>query len=93
MLKDLKELTKQRFGAIDFTYPPAPIEANRGARGCIDRALDDTLVAIGQRSRNLRGHGLDEGVSTRMLIQAGRPPRRHRAGGRLPGGAAPADHR
>jgi nitric oxide reductase NorQ protein len=29
-------------------------------------------VAIAQRSRNLQGHGLDEGASTRMLIHAGR---------------------
>jgi nitric oxide reductase NorQ protein len=73
VLKDLKESTKQRFGAIDFTYPPAPIEAEIVAHeAAIDRALADTLVAIGQRSRNLRGHGLDEGASTRMLIQAGR---------------------
>ncbi|MGO8918095.1 MAG: CbbQ/NirQ/NorQ/GpvN family protein [Stellaceae bacterium] len=73
VLKDLKESTKQRFGAIDFAYPPAPIEAEIVAHEAgIDRALADTLVAIGQRSRNLRGHGLDEGASTRMLIQAGR---------------------
>ena len=30
------------------------------------------LVQIGRRTRNLRGHGLDEGASTRMIIQAGR---------------------
>ena len=30
------------------------------------------LVEIGHRSRNLRGHGLEEGASTRMLIHAGR---------------------
>ncbi|HUL66037.1 MAG TPA: CbbQ/NirQ/NorQ C-terminal domain-containing protein, partial [Burkholderiaceae bacterium] len=29
------------------------------------------LVSIGERSRNLKGHGLDEGLSTRMLIYAG----------------------
>jgi nitric oxide reductase NorQ protein len=28
--------------------------------------------ADGQRSRNLRGQGLEEGASTRMLIHAGR---------------------
>jgi nitric oxide reductase NorQ protein len=73
VLKDLKESTKQRFGAIDFAYPPAAVEAEIVAHEAgIDRALAETLVAIGQRSRNLRGHGLDEGASTRMLIQAGR---------------------
>jgi nitric oxide reductase NorQ protein len=30
------------------------------------------LVRIGEQSRNLKGHGLDEGASTRMLIYAGR---------------------
>ena len=29
------------------------------------------LVSIAERSRNLKGHGLDEGLSTRMLIYAG----------------------
>jgi nitric oxide reductase NorQ protein len=73
VLKDLKESTKQRFGAIDFGYPDAAIEAEIVAHEAgIDRATADLLVAIGQRSRNLRGHGLNEGASTRMLIQAGR---------------------
>jgi nitric oxide reductase NorQ protein len=73
VLKDLKESTKQRFGAIDFGYPDAAIEAEIVAHEArIDRAVAELLVAIGQRSRNLRGHGLNEGASTRMLIQAGR---------------------
>ncbi|MDP2024831.1 CbbQ/NirQ/NorQ C-terminal domain-containing protein, partial [Sulfuriferula sp.] len=29
------------------------------------------LVSIAERARNLKGHGLDEGISTRMLIYAG----------------------
>lgn len=73
VLKDLKESTKQRFGAMDFCYPTAGIEAEIVAHEAgIERAVADKLVAIGQRSRNLKGHGLDEGASTRMLIQAGR---------------------
>jgi nitric oxide reductase NorQ protein len=73
VLKDLKESTKQRFGAIDFAYPPAAIEAEIVAHDAgIEHALAATLVGIGQRSRNLKGHGLDEGASTRMLVQAGR---------------------
>ena len=28
-------------------------------------------MSIGEKTRNLKGHGLDEGVSTRMLIHAG----------------------
>lgn len=73
VLKDLKESTKQRFAALDFTYPEAATEAEIVAHEAgIGRERADTLVKIGDRSRNLKGHGLDEGASTRMLIQAGR---------------------
>jgi len=72
-VKDLKESTKQRFVAIDFGYPAADVEAEIVMREAgIDRALADRLVDIARRSRHLRGHGLDEGASTRMLIHAGR---------------------
>src|SRR6266403_164487 len=68
-VKDLKESTKQRFVAIDFGYPPPPTEAAIIVR---ESGTDEDLVGIAQRSRNLQGHGLDEGASTRMLIHAGR---------------------
>ncbi len=72
-IKDLKESTKQRFGAIDFDYPEKPLEAAIVAHEAkIDVALAETLIDIAARSRNLRGAGLDEGASTRMLIYAGR---------------------
>jgi nitric oxide reductase NorQ protein len=72
-VKDLKESTKQRFVGIDFGYPAAPVEAEIVARESgVEPALAATLVEIGQRSRNLRGQGLEEGASTRMLIHAGR---------------------
>jgi nitric oxide reductase NorQ protein len=72
-VKDLKESTKQRFVAIDFGYPPPSTEAAIIVReGGTDDHLARILVAIGERSRNLQGHGLDEGASTRMLIHAGR---------------------
>lgn len=73
VLKDLKESTKQRFGAIDFSYPAPEVEAEIVAHEAnIAANLAERLVQIGRRSRNLRGHGLDEGASTRMIIQAGR---------------------
>ncbi len=73
VVKDLKESTKQRFVAIDFAYPRPEIEAEIVAREArIDGATADRLVAVAQRSRNLRGHGLEEGASTRMLIHAAR---------------------
>lgn len=73
VLKDLKESTKQRFGAIEFGYPDAGLEAEIVAHESgVDKSTADKLVKISQRSRNLRGHGLDEGASTRMLIHAGK---------------------
>ena len=41
------------------------------ARECgVDEGTARDLVLIGQKVRNLRGHGLEEGVSTRLLIYA-----------------------
>src|SRR6202790_1052884 len=55
-VKDLKESTKQRFIGIDFGYPAPSVEAEIVARESgVDPALATTLVALGQRSRNLRG--------------------------------------
>ena len=72
VLKDLKESTKQRFAAISFDYPDKDIEAEIIAKESgVDRRMADTLVRIGERARNLKGHGLEEGASTRMLINAG----------------------
>ena len=72
LMKDLKQSTKQRFGALDFSYPSAEIETRII---CHEAGLDETvegkLVQIAQRSRNLKGHGLDEGMSTRLLVYAG----------------------
>ncbi len=73
ILKDLKESTKQRFCAIDFHYPAAAAEAEIVSREAgLDAKVADRLVRIAESSRNLRGQGLDEGASTRMLIHAGK---------------------
>lgn len=71
VLKDLKQSTRQRFVALEFDYPPPDLEALIVAReGGVDESVARDLVLIGQKVRNLRGHGLDEGVSTRLLIYA-----------------------
>ncbi len=71
LMKDLKQSTKQRFGAIDFDYPEAEIEAEVVAHESgLDAGRAAKLVQVAQRSRNLKGHGLDEGISTRLLIYA-----------------------
>lgn len=73
VLKDLKESTKQRFCAIDFGYPEPDVEAEVVAREAgIELDTARRLVQIALRSRNLRGQGLAEGASTRMLIHAGK---------------------
>lgn len=73
LMKDLKQSTKQRFAAMNFTWPEGETEAEILAHEAgIDPETAGKLVEIGARSRNLKGHGLDEGVSTRMLIHAGR---------------------
>ena len=58
---------------MDFNYPAPAVEAAISAQeaGIADAAAR-RLVQIGEQSRRLRGHGLDEGASTRMLIHAGR---------------------
>jgi len=57
--------------AIEFDYPPPEMEAEIVAReGNVDEGTARDLVLIGQKVRNLRGHGLEEGVSTRLLIYA-----------------------
>ena len=71
LMKDLKQSTKQRFGALDFGYPQHATEVEIVAHETgIDAALADKLVSIAERARNLKGHGLDEGISTRMLVHA-----------------------
>jgi nitric oxide reductase NorQ protein len=72
LMKDLKQSTKQRFGGLDFTYPEHAIETEIVAHESgVAADIAGKLVSIAERSRNLKGHGLDEGLSTRMLIYAG----------------------
>ncbi|MBL8528511.1 MAG: CbbQ/NirQ/NorQ/GpvN family protein [Burkholderiales bacterium] len=72
LMKDLKQSTKQRFGALDFSYPERDIEVEIVTHEAgIDESVAGKLVAIAERARNLKGHGLDEGISTRMLVHAG----------------------
>jgi nitric oxide reductase NorQ protein len=72
ILKDLKQSTKQRFGALDFSYPARDIEVEIVMHESgIGPEIAGKLVTIAERSRNLKGHGLEEGMSTRMLIYAG----------------------
>jgi nitric oxide reductase NorQ protein len=71
LMKDLKQSTKQRFAAMEFDYASADTEAGIVAKEAgIETGLAAKLVKIGLTARNLKGHGLDEGISTRLLVYA-----------------------
>jgi nitric oxide reductase NorQ protein len=73
VLKDLKHSTRQRFVTIDFDYAPRDKEAQVIARESgapMDLALG--LATLGEKVRHLKASGLEEGVSTRLLVYAGR---------------------
>jgi nitric oxide reductase NorQ protein len=82
-LKDLKHSTRQRFMAIEFGYPSRELEARIIQHEAdVPDSLAIDLAKLGEKVRHLKEHGLAEGVSTRLLIYAGRlvqkgiPPRR-----------------
>jgi nitric oxide reductase NorQ protein len=83
LMKDLKQSTKQRFVAFDFDYPDAALETSILVQETgLDEGRAAQLVRIGHSARNLKGHGLDEGISTRLLVYAATL---------IQGGVAPAD--
>lgn len=70
--KDLKPSTKQRFGAIAFGYPERVREVEIVVHEtALAEPMVERLVSIAEAARRLKGHGLEEGVSTRMLVHAG----------------------
>jgi nitric oxide reductase NorQ protein len=71
LMKDLKQSTKQRFAAFEFDYPEAHLETEiLGRETGLAPEVCTKLVKIGQAARNLKGHGLAEGASTRLLVYA-----------------------
>lgn len=72
-LKDLKHSTRQRFIAIEFNYPSKDIEARIiQHESDVDEETAQALAKLGEKVRNLKEYGLQEGVSTRMLIYSGK---------------------
>ena len=66
------EAARQRFMAIEFSYPPRDLEARIIEREAgVSKEIAVSLVTVGEKVRNLKNHGLEEGVSTRLLIYAG----------------------
>ncbi|MGE5027242.1 MAG: CbbQ/NirQ/NorQ/GpvN family protein [Betaproteobacteria bacterium] len=71
VLKDLKQSTRQRFVALEFDYPGAELERKIVVRESgVDAALAEKLVKFAHMTRNLKGSGLEEGASTRLLVHA-----------------------
>lgn len=72
LMKDLKQSTKQRFTGMDFNYASPKLEASIIVKESgVDAEIAQKLVKLAQATRNLVGHGLDEGASTRLLNYAG----------------------
>ena len=72
-LKDLKHSTRQRFVSMEFDYPPRDIESKVIAHeGGVGNDVAMSLAKLGEKVRHLKEHGLEEGVSTRLLIYAGK---------------------
>jgi len=71
VLKELKQSTRQRFVALEFDYPEPGLEQQILQRET--GTSEDTarqLVKLAHMTRNLKGQGLDEGASTRLLVHA-----------------------
>ncbi len=73
VLKELKQSTRQRFVAIEFNYPGAALEKKIIiAETGLEPDAADKLIRLAEMTRNLKGNGLDEGASTRLLVHAGK---------------------
>jgi nitric oxide reductase NorQ protein len=73
VLKELKQSTRQRFVAIEFDYPGAELERRIVLQETgLDADNTDKLIRLATMTRNLKGNGLDEGASTRLLVHAGK---------------------
>lgn len=71
VLKDLKQSTRQRFLALEFTYPDRKLEtAIVMHESGMDEEICGRLVILAEKTRNLKDRGLIEGASTRLLIHA-----------------------
>jgi len=71
--KDLKHSTKQRFASLVFDHPDLDTEVRIiTSESDLDADAAGKLAEMGRRIRSLKGFGLEEGVSTRLLVYVGR---------------------
>lgn len=70
--KDLKPSTRQRFMAIEFTYPERDLETRIITHESgVDEATARNLAFLGEQLRRLDEAGVIEGPSTRLLVHVG----------------------
>jgi nitric oxide reductase NorQ protein len=73
VLKELKPSTRQRFISINLGWPAQELEIRIVSREAgLDEETASRLVKAANRIRNLIHQGLEEGVSTRELVYAGK---------------------
>ncbi|MFN4266763.1 MAG: CbbQ/NirQ/NorQ/GpvN family protein [Aquabacterium sp.] len=73
LLKSLKPSTRQRFVALTFDYPAPDVEQRVVQQEAqVDEAIARHLIQLAQALRRLTHHDLEESVSTRLLIYAGK---------------------
>ncbi len=69
ILKSLKPSTRQRFLAMDFDFPEPAFETRIvAAETGLEEDRVKPLVLLANRLRAMKGHDLEEGVSTRLLV-------------------------
>ena len=73
LLKEMKPSTRQRFVSLNFDYPSPEVEeeiidneTNVGAD------VSEKLAKLAVNIRNLKSRGLEEGVSTMLLVHTGK---------------------
>jgi nitric oxide reductase NorQ protein len=73
VVKELKHSTRQRFASLVFSHPDPEVEARIiASESGLPEDRSRRLAEMGARIRELTGFGLDEGVSSRLLVYVGR---------------------
>lgn len=73
IVKDLKQSTKQRFASLVFGNPSVEVETEIiQTEAGLSKGESGRLAEMGAKIRELKGFGLDEGASSRLLVYVGR---------------------
>ncbi len=73
IVKDLKQSTKQRFASLNFNHPTVDVESRIiHTETGLPIEQSRKIAEMGAKIRQLKGFGLEEGVSSRLLVYVGR---------------------